>query len=677
MGRKSFCGILPLKSRKRLLLLFIFLLFLFCLLLIQFYRIQIIEGEKWSKKASAQHHLTLTEPCKRGAFYSNTDIKEGHPESPVAFVFDVAAFHLYIDTTVFSEPLKTVVFDKLQQILQVKEEDLHWLKKQIQTKSRGRKLASWLSQEQREAIERWWFPFARQEKVARNALFFLQEFKRSYPYGKMLGQLLHTVREDRDPKTNDLIPTGGLELTMDRYLKGKEGKRKLLRSPRSPLDFGELLVEPQDGADVYLTVNHYLQAIVEEEVEKAVIRSNSKSGWAIMMDPYSGQILAWAQYPWFDPSRYRDFFNDPAKIDETKCKGVTDPFEPGSTFKPITIFVCLKANEELKKRGEKPLFFPLEKVSVDNGSFPGRSKPIKDTKKHYNLNMYMALQKSSNIYMSRMVQRIIDRLGTEWYRNCLSEVLGFGHKTGIEIPSESAGVLPTPGKKQPNGTLEWSKSTPFSMAFGHNILTNSLQMIRVYAMLANGGYPVTPTIVKKISRKRKEGGELIVWECPKRAENVRPLLPKESMGEILKGLKYVTKPGGSATKADIFGYTEIGKTSTSEKIVNGTYSKKDHISTFIGWAPADNPRFVLMVVMDEPEFKYIPGIGKNQMGGNCAAPAFGEIGRRTLSYLGVAPDDPFGYPKGDPRRDETKAVWLKEAKELTEQYNAWNYVKSN
>ena len=137
-------------------------------------------------------------------------------------------------------------------------------------------------------------------------------------------------------------------------------------------------------------------------------------------------------------------------------------------------------------------------------------------------------------------------------------------------------------------------------------------------------------------------------------------------------MKYITKPGGTAPKADIWGYTEAGKTATSEKIVDGTYSKRDHISTFIGFAPLSNPRFVLMIAIDEPEFKFIPGMGKNQHGGNCAAPAFREIGLRTLQYLGVEPDDPYGYPAGDPRRDADKADWMKEIKALKELYSQWN-----
>lgn len=140
-------------------------------------------------------------------------------------------------------------------------------------------------------------------------------------------------------------------------------------------------------------------------------------------------------------------------------------------------------------------------------------------------------------------------------------------------------------------------------------------------------------------------------------------------------MRAVTKPGGTASKADIYGYTEVGKTGTSEKIVGGVYSKKDHISSFVGFAPAQNSRFVLMVVIDDPQWKYTPGLGKNHHGGNCCAQAFVDIGLKTLQYLGVEPDDPCGYPLGDPRRDEERADCFKEVKALKELYQQWNGPK--
>lgn len=648
--------------------------FLFCLLLVQFYRIQIIEGEKWSKRALAQHQIVLIEPYKRGTFYSNTFLKQGHTETPLAFATDVPKFHLHADITALSQEIKDQAVERLSSILHLTKKQQQELQKQMTKPSKNRRLALWLDADKQVAIENWWFPLARKHKVARNALFFVQDFQRSYPYGKMLGQILHTVREQKDPVTHAHIPTGGLELVLDPYLRGKEGARVIKRSPRNPLDFGVVTKEPQDGADVFLTINDYLQAVSEEEIEKAVKQAGAKSGWSVMMDPYTGQILAWAQYPWFKPAHYQDYFNDPKLKEESKVKGITDPFEPGSTFKPITMFVCLKANEELKKRGQPPLFSPQEKVATSNGFFPGRKTPIRDTRVHHHLNMYMALQKSSNIYMARMVQRVIERLGDEWYRNCLFEIFGFGTKTGIELGSESIGLLPTPGKTHPSGALEWSKPTPYSLAFGHNILATSLQMLKAYAMLSNGGYSVKPTLIRKIIRKDRMGKEVVLLDNESSIKDTMkgPFLSKESLAEIRKGLMHVTKPGGGASRGDIFGFTEAGKTATSEKIVKGTYSKKDHISSFIGWSPVENPRFVLMVVIDEPEAKYIPGIGKNQYGGNCAAPTFAEIGRKTLEYLGVEKDDPYGFPAGDPRRDTEKASWMKESKKLNDLYQEWN-----
>jgi cell division protein FtsI (penicillin-binding protein 3) len=663
-----------LAARKRLLCISLFVFFLFSLLIVQFFRIQITEGEKWAKAARAQHQLVVIEPFKRGLFYSNASIKQGHPDTPHAFVVDIPKFHLYIDPSRIPPERHAEMHQKLCALLSVDGERAHKIRMQFDKKSRSRKLFSWLDRERVDVISEWWFHYARNQKIARNALFFIQDYQRSYPFGKLLGSVLHTVRAEKDPKTHQAIPTGGLELVFDRILQGKEGKRLILRSPKHPLETGKILAFPENGADIYLTINHHLQAIAEEEIAKAVVRANAKSGWAILMEPHTGEIWALAQYPGFDPSDYGKFFNNPILSECTKVKAVTDPYEPGSTMKPLSIAIALQANKELEKRGKPPIFSPSEKIATAHGNFPGRRKPINDTKSHRFLNMEMAIQKSSNIYVSRLIQRVIDALGEKWYRDALQNIFGFGVKSGIELPSESPGLLPTPGKLHPNGKMEWSTPTPFSIAFGHNILANSIQMVRCYGILANGGFDVHPTLVRKIVRTDREGRQEIALDNTSvdRVKMRVKLLDPDIVKQVVKGMKFITKPGGTASKADIHGYTEAGKTATSEKIVNGTYSKKDHISTFIGFAPAENPRFVLLIAIDEPEYKIVSGMGRMQHGGNCAGPAFREIGLRTLQYLGVEPDDPYGYPLGDPRRDGEKADWMKEVKALKELYTQWN-----
>jgi cell division protein FtsI (penicillin-binding protein 3) len=343
-------------------------------------------------------------------------------------------------------------------------------------------------------------------------------------------------------------------------------------------------------------------------------------------------------------------------------------------MKPITVAICMKANEELEKNGQGKIFDPDEKIKTSDGFFPGRKKPIKDGRRHNFLNLNMAIQKSSNIYMGRIIDRLINKLGEKWYRDALINIFEFNQKTNIEYPMEELGLIPRFDKCHPNGTKEWSKATPYSLAIGYNLLANSFQMIKIFSAFANGGYLIKPTFLKKIVSTDKNKNETIILDNTINfsLDNKKRILSEKNCKRIIEAMKYTTKLGGTASAGDIYGYTECGKSGTAEKIVNGTYSKNVHISSFIGIAPADNPRFVLMVVIDEPEKKIVESVGKMQQGGVCAAPVFREIAIRSLNYLGVKPDDPYGYPPSDPRRDVTKASWLNEVQELKNLYMSWN-----
>lgn len=339
-------------EQKRLLGVALFLTFLFSLLVIQFFRIQIVQHEKWDAYAHGQHTTVVKEPYKRGVFYSNTAIKTAHPCPQTPFVIDVPKFHLYIDPKSIPEKYRSEIAAQFQKFLNLGTEDQKSMLAQFEKPSRSRKIAMWLSGEAKEGIENWWRPYAKKGKIARNAIFFVKDYQRSYPYGKLLGQVLHTVRELRDETTERLIPTGGLEHVFNAYLQGKPGKRLIYRSPRHAMDMGQVVDPPEDGADVYLTINHCLQTIAEEEIEKQVKMTESKRGWAIMMDPHTGEVLALAQYPFFHPKDYKDYFNSAKLLEETQIKAVTDPYEPGSTMKAITCAIGLMANQEMKKKGQ-------------------------------------------------------------------------------------------------------------------------------------------------------------------------------------------------------------------------------------------------------------------------------------------------------------------------------------
>ena len=386
-----------------------------------------------------------------------------------------------------------------------------------------------------------------------------------------------------------------------------------------------------------------------------------------MMDPQTGEILALGQYPPFDPENYSNYFADNSMLEHTKVKAIADAHEPGSVMKPITVAIALKANEELIAQGKEPIFQPEKMVRTDCQFFPGRTQPLKDIGVHKYLNMYMAIQKSSNIYPAKLVQKIMETLGKSWYREQLVNVFGFESKTGIEFPYETLGMVPSPDRYYATGAPMWSAPTPYSLAMGYNMLASSLQMARAYAVLANGGYLVKPTFIRKIVKKN---GEVILDQTLN--NNKDQVLSQHIVDEVVKALKFSTKPGGSGALADVPGFTEAGKTGTIEKLINGVYSKNKHRASFVGFAPAENPRFVLCITLDEPEKKYVEGIGTTHFGGKSAAPIFREIAKRSLHYMGVIPDDPFGYPNGDPRSNRVKADWIEEVEYQSEVYKKWN-----
>lgn len=663
-----------LKDRIRLVWIAFFIFFLFALLIVQFFKIQIIQGEKWTQEARKQHFFSIDEPFVRGSFISNTSIKRGHVEFPQRFVIDIQKFHLFIDPVSIPAQHRDPIAHYLLKTLNLAPHENLNLRSQFDLKSRSRKLAMWLEPETQDVVQKWWLTYSKEHKIPRNALFFTSDYQRSYPFGKLLGQVLHTVQGQKDEKTKQALPTGGLELKFNSYLQGKQGKRLLMRSPRHAFETGEMIAFPENGADIYLTINHCLQSIAEEELCKGVKKCKGKTGWAVMMEPHTGEILALAQYPFFSPQDYQKYFNDPDLIEHTKVKAITDANEPGSVIKPFTMAAALLANDHLAEMHLPRLFDPEEMIPTSSGRFPGRKDLKEIGRLHYYMNMDMALQKSANIYMARIVERLVNRLGNEWYRSVLQDRFGFGKKTHIELPSESAGLLPRIGKKHPNGALEWSTPTPFSLAIGHNIQLNSIQMLRAYSILANNGYLVQPTLIRKIVKTNSDGSETILLDntSPERIKKFPKVLPDHIVKKIVHGMKFVTKPGGSGYRGDLWGYTELGKTGTAEKVINGVYSKNHNVATYIGYTPVKNPAFVLLVTIDEPESCYIPGIGRNTRGGVATTPVFKAIALRSLEYLGIKPDDPYGYPVGDPRYDKDKADWMPETRRLQEMYEKWN-----
>jgi cell division protein FtsI (penicillin-binding protein 3) len=372
------------------------------------------------------------------------------------------------------------------------------------------------------------------------------------------------------------------------------------------------------------------------------------------MDCSNGKIMAIASCPYFDPSHVEDYFNDPQKLDATRLSPAQDAFEPGSIMKPISVVIALLANQELSKQQKPPIFSLQEMLDVSNTTFSGRSKPIKDVKQHKFLNTRLALQKSSNVYVARLVEKVCKQLGESWYRDMLADLFLFGKKTGIEIPSEHPGMLPEIGKKYQSGLLQWSQPTPYSLSMGYNVQCNQIQILRAFAAIVNGGILVKPTLIQKIAK-----GDKILFEEKSNQTRTLPINLYD-LQEVKKSLQFTTQKGGTGVLGNIRGYTEGGKSGTTEKLVNGAYCNTKHYASFIGFAPYEQTRFVMIVGIDEPKYQVIPGFGFNHYGGKCAAKVFSKVGEKLLPYLGVAPDDPF----------DNKLKY--EVDQLVELYDAWN-----
>ena len=649
---------------KRLALLSAFIICLFGALFYRFFQIQIVEHEKWTKISKRQYEKVESLPFERGVFYSNTQLK-GAYQHQVPFVVDVICYHLFIDPKSIPDHVKPKLNSALCNLLHLDEQKIE---KEFYKKSRSRKIKSFLEVYEKHDVELLFSHFVKKYKLPKNALYFVQDRKRKYPFGHLLGQVLHTVRDEKDPLSKQWYPTGGLEYAFDKILQGKIGSQKHLVTPRRKLAFAQEIKKASDGAKVFLTIDHNIQAICEKAIEEGVIKAQGKGGFVIVMDPNTGEVLALAQYPFFDPNQYASYFNDPEKQEYTRFRGILDLYEPGSIVKGIICAMALMANEELAKQNKPPLFDPEAKTAVSNPIFAGRSKPLKDVRLHYFMNMNMAIQKSSNIYFARLAEKMIATFGAEWFRKHLM-LFGFGQKTGIELPSEQAGMIPRPGKLHPNGTLEWSKPTPYSIAMGHNFLVTQLQMARAISIFANGGYLVEPTLIKRVEKD----DQILYVHSPKKKKVISETITRR----VVEAMKYVTKRGGSSPGADVYGYTECGKSGSSEKIIKGQYSKERHISSFVGFSPVENPKVCIIVTIDEPKKMYIPGIGKNHLGGTCAAPVFHAIANPLFEYLGVEEDDPYGYPKNDMRYDFEKADHLQKLEELRKLYDKWNSRPSN
>ena len=427
---------------------------------------------------------------------------------------------------------------------------------------------------------------AKLEKQNLPGLGFYPEELRTYPQRRVASQVLGYAGMDNRGLE-------GLERSLDKVLSGRPGSQTVVKDSQGrALDVVSTKPETP-GKNVRLTLDHQIQANAEDVLAETVRRYGARAASAIVMDPQTGAVLAMAVAPGYNANRFPT-----TRADRRRNRAVTDTYEPGSTFKLVTVAAALQEGVVTPRT----TFRLPPRLQVAD-------RVIREahTRGTVNYSVRQIVEFSSNIGTISVAQRLGEGRLASWV-----DRFGFGKPTGIDFPGESPGfALPF---------SEWSGSTIGTVPIGHGIAVTPIQMARAYAAVANGGRLVEPHVIERID------GVAVAHPRGRR------ILSREVSTQMLSLLRGVVLEG-TGTEAAVPGYTVAGKTGTAAKIdPDGTYSTSRYVASFVGLVPATSPRLVVMVMVDEPRGAYY--------GGDVAAPAFKEIARFNLQHLEVPPDAP-------------------------------------
>jgi len=395
------------------------------------------------------------------------------------------------------------------------------------------------------------------------------------------------------------VGSAGIEQRWDSLLKGRPGLRQSERDGRRHEIYTRrtLEIEPQEGADIYLTLDLNIQHFVEKALDAAMTNFHPKAAWAIVEDVRTGAILAMASRPAYDLNEYNQ-----TDADTRLNRAVGVNFEPGSVFKVGVVAAAL--NEGLISTND--LF------DCENGMWFYAGRPLRDFHPYGTLDVTGILRKSSNIGAAK----IAVMLGPERLYRYLKSY-GLGAPTGIEVPGEETGIL--------NPVARWAKVDITRIAMGHSIAVTALQMLNVLCCIGNDGFLMKTHLVRKVVDK-----DGVVLRENKPEALTRPIT--ERTAALMRHmLAEVTREGGTGTRAAIAGYNVAGKTGTAEKIVDGRYVKNENVSSFMGMLPAERPEIGIIVVLDNPQ--------PLRTGGVTAGPVFATIAEPVAHYLDIRPVD--------------------------------------
>jgi cell division protein FtsI (penicillin-binding protein 3) len=530
--------------------------------------LQVFFGPSLAEKASGQYEKTIQTNGKRGSIF-DTRMRE------VAVSIETLSLAAYPrkiqDTRQTARTIARILKVKPQSIARKLDADRSfvWVKRQITPK-------------EARAIR----------DLQLKGLEFLPEHSRYYPNRTLAAQLVGFTGIDG----NGLE---GIEYLFDAELTGRKRIATVLKDAFGRgFEGQEDMTANMSGNNVILSIDGAIQHLAEKALQQAVETHKAKSGIAVVMAPRTGDILALAHAPLFNPNAFGDFNRD-----VRRNRAVTDAFEPGSTMKLFSAAAAL----------ESGCCTPHTIFYCENGNYRIGRNTVHDTKKHGWLSLQRIVKYSSNIG----AVKIGETIGAETLHETLKH-FGFGRPTGIECPGESKGSL--------GANKKWSTFDVAAVSFGHGVSVSAIQLTAAVSAIANRGILMKPRVVLKVTDAR---GRAIRTFDP---QPVGRAISAKTADAITRMMEMVLTEGGTGVEAALIGYSAGGKTGTAQKIgKDGTYTNDRYVASFAGFTPIEDPRLAILVVIDEPQGDYY--------GGTVAAPVFREIAQSALSYLNVQPSE--------------------------------------
>jgi cell division protein FtsI (penicillin-binding protein 3) len=413
-------------------------------------------------------------------------------------------------------------------------------------------------------------------------VFLQREYRRYYPAAEVTAHVVGFTGVDDNGQE-------GIELAYQEWLAGKRGSRRVIKDRLGRIvEDVESIRAPQQGRDLALSIDQRIQYFAFRELKSAVAEHGAKAGSIVVLDATSGEVLALANWPSYNPNN-----RDTLKMARSRNRAVVDLFEPGSTLKPFTAAAAL----------ESGLVGPGSVIDTENGRFTIGKRTIRDVHPEGFLTVSQVIQKSSNVGSAKIALAMAPQ--KLW---AIFSAVGFGTQTRVGFPGEATGRL--------RAYQSWKPIEHATMSYGHGVSLSLLQLARAYSVFATDGELKQLTLIR---RDQPVEGKRVV--------------SRRTAQAVRKMLEMVTQPGGTATRAQVAGYRVAGKTGTAHKFDGAAYAADRYVSSFVGVAPASNPRLVIAVMIDEPG-------GKHYYGGEVAAPVFSSVMADALRLLGVAPDAP-------------------------------------